>query len=319
MTEWRACLAQPGTRVMVIAPHPDDETLATGGLLQCAHAAGAMVKVVLVTDGDNNPWPQRWMERSLWIDAEARKRWGQRRRNEARAAMSTLGLPADVAKCLGWPDLGVSACLMRDTAYAVRTLATTIDEFAPSVLVFPNLGDRHPDHSACHVLVQLALAQRATAKRPVLASYLVHGSVPPGDIWRLPLPPEVVERKRTAVLTYQTQITLSRKRLLTSVDATELYYPEPAAAEAEGTHAWTISSLLGRWCEVLVVAGQQTWRLPWEELRRAPDLLDAVIASAPEAVADDVLVFAKLRMRQRSPWIFDRWGWRCLRGAPAMS
>ncbi|MDN5925258.1 MAG: PIG-L family deacetylase, partial [Xanthomonadales bacterium] len=40
---------------MVIAPHPDDESLATGGLLQQALAGTAAVKVVLVTDGDNNP------------------------------------------------------------------------------------------------------------------------------------------------------------------------------------------------------------------------------------------------------------------------
>ena len=53
------------SRVMVIAPHPDDETLATGGLLQEAVAAASAVRVVYITDGDNNPWPQRVMERRL--------------------------------------------------------------------------------------------------------------------------------------------------------------------------------------------------------------------------------------------------------------
>lgn len=319
MIDIQACLAQSGARVMVVAPHPDDESLATGGLLQCAHAAGAATKVVLVTDGDNNPWPQRWLERRLRIDAEARKRWGQRRRGEARAAMTALGLPADVAKCLGWPDLGVNAYLMTDTAYAVRTLAEAIDAFAPSLLVFPSLGDSHPDHSACHVLVQLALAQRAAAEQPVLASYLVHGSVPAGEAWRLPLPPAIVAGKRAAVLTYQTQVTLSRKRLLTSVGDTELYYPEPAAAAARGTTTWAASPLLSQLCELLVVGGEQTWRLPWKDLRSAPNLLDAVIASAPQPVANDAPVFAKLRTRQRSPWIFDRWGWRCLRVGAAQA
>lgn len=314
MTGIHACLTQPGARVMVIAPHPDDESLATGGLLQCAQAAGAAVKVVLVTDGDNNPWPQRWLERRLRIDAEARKRWGQRRRGETRAAMTALGLPVDVATCLGWPDLGVTAYLMADMTYAVRTLASTIDDFAPSVLVYPSLGDSHPDHSACHVLVQLALAAHTTVSRPVLATYLVHGKTPAGQVWRLALPPAVIDRKRDAVLTYLTQVSLSRTRLLAKVGATETYFPEPDAARAGNTSTWAVSPLLGRLCELLVVADEHAWQLPWKTLASAPDLLDAVIATAPEALPNDVPVFVKLRMRQRSPWIFDRWGWHCLRG-----
>lgn len=316
MTDIRACLARAGARVMVVAPHPDDESLATGGLLQCAQAAGAAVKVVLVTDGDNNPWPQRWLERRLRIDAAARLRWGQRRRGEARAAMATLGLPTDAAKCLGWPDLGVSTCLMTDTAYAVRTLVTAIDEYVPSLLVFPSLGDSHPDHSACHVLVQLALTQHTMTTRPVLASYLVHGHASSGEVWRLSLPPAMIERKRDAVLNYQTQISLSRKRLLASVGTTELYYPEPDTAAAASLD-WKVSPVLGEFCEFLAVAGEQAWQLPWRELRSASDMLAAVIASAPRPVPDDVPVFAKLRTRQRSAWIFDRWGWRCLRGSAA--
>ena len=46
-------------RLLVFAPHPDDETIATGELIQLAIAAGVAVRVVFATDGDNNPWPQR--------------------------------------------------------------------------------------------------------------------------------------------------------------------------------------------------------------------------------------------------------------------
>ncbi|TMQ65865.1 MAG: hypothetical protein E6K78_07050, partial [Candidatus Eisenbacteria bacterium] len=45
-------------RVMVIAPHPDDESLACAGLLQASARAAARVRVVFLTDGDNNPWAQ---------------------------------------------------------------------------------------------------------------------------------------------------------------------------------------------------------------------------------------------------------------------
>ena len=51
------------TRLLVIAPHPDDETLGCGLLLQQVLAAGGEVRIILMTDGDNNPWPQRCLER----------------------------------------------------------------------------------------------------------------------------------------------------------------------------------------------------------------------------------------------------------------
>nr|MBP6330775.1 PIG-L family deacetylase [Dokdonella sp.] len=44
----------PCDRVLVLAPHPDDEVLATGGLIQQALAAGAALRVIVATDGDNN-------------------------------------------------------------------------------------------------------------------------------------------------------------------------------------------------------------------------------------------------------------------------
>jgi len=89
-------------RVMVLAPHPDDETLATTGFLQKAVAAGAAVRVLFATDGDNNPWPQRASERRWRITIADRARWGRRRRGEALAALASLGVPADSAHFLAW-------------------------------------------------------------------------------------------------------------------------------------------------------------------------------------------------------------------------
>ena len=44
-----------GTRLLVIAPHPDDEVLGAGGLMQRVHAGGGTVRVVYLTDGDGYP------------------------------------------------------------------------------------------------------------------------------------------------------------------------------------------------------------------------------------------------------------------------
>ncbi|MEI6861832.1 MAG: PIG-L family deacetylase, partial [Verrucomicrobiota bacterium] len=56
MTEFPPEGLSPASRVTVLAPHPDDEALGTGGLIQQALARGAAVRVVLLTDGaPNNP------------------------------------------------------------------------------------------------------------------------------------------------------------------------------------------------------------------------------------------------------------------------
>src|SRR5689334_8641068 len=88
-------------RLLILAPHPDDESIATGGLIQVAREVGAPVRVIVLTDGDNNPWPQRWIEKRWHIDAAARARWGARRREEARAAMRVLGLEPQDALFFG--------------------------------------------------------------------------------------------------------------------------------------------------------------------------------------------------------------------------
>src|SRR4051812_14363692 len=100
-------------RVLVIAPHPDDESIATGGLLQAVQAAGAALRLIVLTDGDNNPWPQRWIEKRWHIGPTERARWGARRRTEAHAALRVLGIDAGVVRFLGLPDLGVTDLLMR--------------------------------------------------------------------------------------------------------------------------------------------------------------------------------------------------------------
>ncbi|MEO7936976.1 MAG: PIG-L family deacetylase, partial [Dokdonella sp.] len=146
------------TRLLIVVPHPDDETLATGGLIQAALAVGASLRVVIVTDGDNNPWPQRWVEKRWHIDAQARTRWGTRRRHEAAAALARLGVAEDDVRHYGWPDQGLTGLLMCDAQREDELLVEIVD-FAPTLVAAPSLADRHPDHSALRVMLELALAR----------------------------------------------------------------------------------------------------------------------------------------------------------------
>lgn len=200
---------------MVLAPHPDDETLATGGLLQQAVAVGAAVRVVFVTDGDNNPWPQRAIEHRWRITAADRVRWGACRRGEALAALACLGVSADCVVFLGYPDQGLPALVRAGGEELPATLAAEITAWRPTLLVTPSAFDRHPDHSALAALLGFALARLGPDQpRFTHISYLVHARSDSYHWLHLCLRPEEQARKREAILCHATQLVLSKRRFL---------------------------------------------------------------------------------------------------------
>lgn len=199
-------------RVLVFAPHPDDETLAAGELIQMARSQGACVRVVFATDGENNPWPQRWLERRWCIRAPARARWATRRRGEAAVALAALGLdPARGARFLGWPDQGLTDVLMQG-GQGVEVLAAEIRAFAPTHVVMPARGDRHPDHSALHVMLQLALLDAGVDC--VRLDFLVHGERGGLDAVEVQRDSVRKQRKLAALDAHASQVALSRRRLV---------------------------------------------------------------------------------------------------------
>jgi len=112
-----------GSRLLLFAPHPDDESLACSVPLQRAARAGAAVHVVYVTDGDDNPWPQRVLERKWRLNATDRRRWGRLRRTEALAALRILGVNGSATRFLGLPDQKLTALLMSGCLSARAQLA----------------------------------------------------------------------------------------------------------------------------------------------------------------------------------------------------
>ncbi|HEY6893308.1 MAG TPA: PIG-L family deacetylase [Rhodanobacteraceae bacterium] len=222
---------QASDRLMVFAPHPDDETIATGELIQLARDSGAAVRVVFATDGDNNPWPQRWCERRLRIGPADRARWGQRRRGEAEAALARLGIAADAVRFLGWPDLGVTGKLEHDDA-AIDALRDEIAAWAPTHVAMPSLRDRHPDHGAFRVMLELALSKaRSNAAR---LGYVVHGRDSDDDLLHLALDSARHARKREALMAHASQISLSKSRLLRWADQPEAFERSEAGGSIAG-------------------------------------------------------------------------------------
>jgi LmbE family N-acetylglucosaminyl deacetylase len=217
-------------RVLVIAPHPDDESLVAGGALARALAAGAHLRVIFATDGDNAPWIQRRFERRWRIGEAERARFGVLRRGEAVRAVAALGLDASSAIFLGIPDQGVGAALLDGGSSIVADLRSQIEAARPTLIIAPSLFDLHPDHNALAVVLELALQQlgRGVA-RPRVLSYIVHSHTTPGarrDTYSLWLSEDERKRKRNAVLCYESQLSVHRKLYLEFEREREIFFED---------------------------------------------------------------------------------------------
>jgi len=205
-------------RVLIVAPHPDDETLAVGGLLQHAVASGAAIRLLFVTDGENNPWAQRAVEWRWPIGALDRARWGARRRREALSALEQLGVRAECVEYLEYPDQGLTDLLLKGGESLIETLSGEIARWRPTLLVLPAVPDAHPDHSAVAVLASFALARLGAFEHaPLTLSYVVHEHrLPPkgGVVVSLALTAAQREAKRRAILSHASQLKLRSRYVL---------------------------------------------------------------------------------------------------------
>lgn len=307
-----ALLKRPGARLMVLAPHPDDESLAAGGLIQRALNHDVPVDVVFASDGENNPWPQRLLERRIWIGEKQRAAWGRRRRSEADAALRALGAARVGVHRLGWPDGGVTWMLLDDGASMRAAMCDLIRQLRPTLLVLPDLVDRHPDHSAMHVLMEMVFQELPADWKPACLGYLLHGRSQPGLPQRavLALDAEELARKRAAIAAHTSQVALSRGRLLRCAAATETFVAGLDSHDrTEAVLPWQPPRPLRPALQLLVVdkvgggkihlgAGSEA-NLFWRD-------------GSPAARTSRALqppYYVKLYCPLPSPWVFDGWGW----------
>ncbi|MDE6670046.1 MAG: PIG-L family deacetylase, partial [Muribaculaceae bacterium] len=119
-----------GDRVMIVAPHPDDETFGAGGYICSLLAHGSKVRVVVLSSGG----------RSLG-DSFDNAEVGRQRENLCRRATSVLGLEEDDVVFLRQPD----GYVLTDTN-KVEQLRHEIDTWEPDILLIPGLAEVWPDH-----------------------------------------------------------------------------------------------------------------------------------------------------------------------------
>lgn len=221
-------------RLLVVAPHPDDETLGAGGVIQAALAEGSQVRVVIVTNGDGQRLSPLIIQKTLKINTKEYIQMGERRQQESLAAMDVLGLPAEDVIFLSYPDRGMlplwngnwkKNCPWRssytgsthspypltfnDTATYCRQsvmndLASILEDFQPDLIIVPHPADKHPDHRASNYFAIQAAAllhARQPGFQPEIWGYLMHYADFPAksseNITHLLLPPAALSGSGT--------------------------------------------------------------------------------------------------------------------------
>lgn len=122
-----------GRSALVLAPHPDDETLGAGATILRKVAAGSAVTVAVLTDG-------RHSHRSAHLTPEA---LAALRRGEMAEAGARLGLPPDAVRWGGFVDGTLAA--HEDAVHGmVRDL---VAELRPDEVYATCADESHPDHA----------------------------------------------------------------------------------------------------------------------------------------------------------------------------
>jgi LmbE family N-acetylglucosaminyl deacetylase len=181
---WRS---PPRGRVLVFAPHPDDEVAGPGGTLARHRAAGDPVRVVVATDGIAGD-PERRFEAASYP---------ARRRAESVQGLRELGI--DDVTFWGFPDNCVLAA--SDVERGVLAAIAELQRWRPDIVHLPWQREGHPDHHALHRIVVQALDRLAW---PGLAlGYEVWNAMVPDVI--VDVTP-VIDAKRRAMLAHESQL-----------------------------------------------------------------------------------------------------------------
>lgn len=208
-------------RIFVLSPHPDDETLGTGGLIYRARQMGLEVQIGFLTNGDGSRTTQisqvlrRKSEKSLVAIARLRQK-------EALQAAARLGIEEKNVLFFGFPDGGMRALwdgdystqvpfvspftgwahVQYERAFAphspycraslIENLALAFEDFAPTMVFTTHPRDTHLDHIASYRACEAAIASLSARSRPRLIAFLIHCGiwpVPNGLHPNLPLAP----------------------------------------------------------------------------------------------------------------------------------
>ena len=192
-------------RTVVVAPHPDDETLGCGGAIALLRDADRDVRVLVVSDGAaSHPGSRKFLPPALRALPE----------EESWAALAILGVAVGDLTFLGSPDAAVPNVGAADFDRAVERCFASLAATRPATVLLPWRRDPHPDHRATAAIARAAVTRLDPAPR--LVEYPVWawargeaGDAPaPGEVapWRLDVG-AALPRKLVALAAYPSQTT----------------------------------------------------------------------------------------------------------------
>jgi LmbE family N-acetylglucosaminyl deacetylase len=187
---------------IVVAPHPDDESLACGGLIAEACRQGVSGKVVIVSDGaGSHPNSKSYPTGRL----------ASLREGEARDAGAELGLRPEDMFFLGLPDRFVPS-EGKEAESAIEAIANCVREINAGSLFVSWRHDPHCDHEASYRIAREVQRRVGNVR---LLEYVVWGHTLPSltevdpfrSGFRISVDREVMEKKRRAIAAHRSQMT----------------------------------------------------------------------------------------------------------------
>ncbi len=194
-------------RLLILAPHCDDESLSSAGLILAAKRLGIDVRVVIETNGDGYLFATMEDFHKMYPHSVDFIRMGEVRQSESSAALHVLGILGNEIKFLSYPDRGTPslwgdnwnnekpykspytgdnkspypATYNKNAIYSGESLLSDLKgillEYKPDLIVYPHPEDVHPDHWGLSVFARLAIAEIKRDNlefNPKELTYLIH-------------------------------------------------------------------------------------------------------------------------------------------------
>lgn len=140
------------TNILVIAPHPDDESLGCGGLISKLAADRRRFCTLFVTDGSaSHLGSAKWSRRALTVQREC----------EAKKALCRLGIGDHPRKFLRLSDSAMPPVSSEEWRSALGELGSVLETFRPDLALLPWRRDPHCDHRDLWRLITEAIRQGA--------------------------------------------------------------------------------------------------------------------------------------------------------------